>query len=311
MTGRSTKAARRAASAAIGTHESFGGLNGPGSEGGNLFVVAEFAEFVTVPGDDQRVDGELSHFAVEFEAEAIGQQGLKHLLRLGGGGRTRGLGDDGVAIAGGGSGPIWRTGELVIEDAVGFHDEIGQGDEIAVEGVIAELERRSGGDADDEAAGRQGMGFDGGDFEGCGLGRFRLGAEIGDGSAGGKEHDCDLHLDERLPVMAAYPGMRPFILLLMASATCAAQAYVRPWVVAPPKKAASTLDSPLLRAVEAPQEPAPAPKPVRRRISIPASLLEPARLPLPLILTPCTSFPGNPVFVIEGDKVTMRKDPVR
>jgi len=28
---------------------------------------------------------------------------------------------------------------------------------------------------------------------------------------------------------------------------------------------------------------------------------------LPWILTPCTTFPGNPVFIIRGDKVTMRK----
>ena len=29
--------------------------------------------------------------------------------------------------------------------------------------------------------------------------------------------------------------------------------------------------------------------------------------PFRLLLTPCTTFPGNPVFLIQGDKVTMLK----
>jgi hypothetical protein len=50
--------------------------------------------------------------------------------------------------------------------------------------------------------------------------------------------------------------------------------------------------------------PPPAPK-IRKR---PVTLeLPEARFPLPMVLTPCTTFPGNPVFVIEGDKITMRK----
>ena len=77
---------------------------------------------------------------------------------------------------------------------------------------------------------------------------------------------------------------------------------MRPWVVAPPvkKSAPGTLHSAMLDAA-----PAPAPKAPRQR-QVTLELPE-ARLPLPLILTPCTSFPGNPVFIIEGDKITMRK----
>jgi len=46
----------------------------------------------------------------------------------------------------------------------------------------------------------------------------------------------------------------------------------------------------------------PAPPAAKRRVT-----LEWPVFPMPLLLTPCTSFPGNPVFVIEGDKITMRK----
>jgi len=79
------------------------------------------------------------------------------------------------------------------------------------------------------------------------------------------------------------------------------QGYVRPWVVAPPAKKAGALHSAMLDAELPPAPPAP-----KRR----ATLEWPAELPafpLPVLLTPCTSFPGNPVFVIEGDKITMRK----
>ena len=97
----------------------------------------------------------------------------------------------------------------------------------------------------------------------------------------------------------------------MLSVTSVAQDFVRPWVVQAPKKAAGTLDSPFLRRVAAPQDTATAPKPAGRRISLPESLLQPAGFPFPIVIAPCTSFPGNPVFIIEGDKVTMRKDLIR
>ena len=91
------------------------------------------------------------------------------------------------------------------------------------------------------------------------------------------------------------PGMRALILLPMLSLCGFGQGYVRPWVVAPPaRKAAGTLHSAML---DVPVPPAP-----KRRLT-----LELPSFPLPLVLTPCTSFPGNPVFVIEGDKITMRK----
>jgi len=71
---------------------------------------------------------------------------------------------------------------------------------------------------------------------------------------------------------------------------------VRPWVVAPPAKKAG-LHSEMLDAPVPPAPPA-----AKRRVT-----LEWPVFPMPLLLTPCTSFPGNPVFVIEGDKITMRK----
>jgi len=78
------------------------------------------------------------------------------------------------------------------------------------------------------------------------------------------------------------------------------QGYVRPWVVTPPaKKAAGTLHSAMLDAAPPPAPPAP-----KRRVTLE---LPEAAFRLPVLLTPCTSFPGNPVFVIEGDKITMRK----
>ena len=105
---------------------------------------------------------------------------------------------------------------------------------------------------------------------------------------------------ERLARLAAYPGMRPFALLLLLTASAMAQDFVRPWVVPPPKPAAApTLQSPLLREPGVPPQARPVP------------LLLPAGFPFPIVLTPCTSFPGNPIFIIEGDKITMRKDPDR
>jgi hypothetical protein len=92
-------------------------------------------------------------------------------------------------------------------------------------------------------------------------------------------------------------GMRALILLPMISLCGFGQGYVRPWVVAPPVKRAGTLHSAMLDAA-----PPPAPQAHKRRVT-----LELPVFPLPLVLTPCTSFPGNPVFVIEGDKITMRK----
>jgi hypothetical protein len=94
--------------------------------------------------------------------------------------------------------------------------------------------------------------------------------------------------------------MRPFVLFLLLTASALARDFVRPWVVPPPKPAAvTTLQSPFLRAPDAPPPTRPAP------------LLLPAGFPFPIVLTPCTWFPGNPVFLIEGDKITMWKDPVR
>ncbi len=96
-----------------------------------------------------------------------------------------------------------------------------------------------------------------------------------------------------------FPGMRALFLLPMLSLCVFGQGYVRPWVVAPPaKKAAGTLHSAMLDA-PVPQTPPAA----KRRVTLE---LPEARFPMPLILTPCTSFPGNPVFIIEGDKITMR-----
>ena len=95
-------------------------------------------------------------------------------------------------------------------------------------------------------------------------------------------------------------GMRPFVLFLLLTASALARDFVRPWVVPPPKPAAvTTLQSPFLRAPDAPPPTRPAP------------LLLPAGFLFPIVLTPCTWFPGNPVFLIEGDKITMWKDPVR
>src|SRR5450759_1203806 len=106
---------------------------------------------------------------------------------------------------------------------------------------------------------------------------------------------------ERLARLAAYPGMRPFVLLLVLTASAIARDFVRPWVVPPPKPAAvSTLQSPFLRAPDVPPPPRPALPP-----------LMPVGFPFPIVITPCTWFPGNPVFLIEGDKITMWKDPVR
>ena len=96
------------------------------------------------------------------------------------------------------------------------------------------------------------------------------------------------------------PGMRALILLPVLSLCGFGQGYVRPWVVAPvAKRNAGMLHSVMLDAAPAP---APAPPAGKRRLT-----LELPEFPFPLVLTPCTSFPGNPVFVIEGDKITMRK----
>ncbi|MEO8367941.1 MAG: hypothetical protein ABI806_01910 [Candidatus Solibacter sp.] len=94
--------------------------------------------------------------------------------------------------------------------------------------------------------------------------------------------------------------MRALFLLAMSSLCGFGQGYVRPWVMAPPvKKAAGALHSVMLDA--APPEALRSPK---RRVTLE---LPAAGFPFPLLLTPCTSFPGNPVFVIEVDKITMRK----
>jgi hypothetical protein len=98
--------------------------------------------------------------------------------------------------------------------------------------------------------------------------------------------------------LAAYPGMQPLALLLLLAGLAVAQDYVRPWVVAPPKK---TAPAPTLQLPPAPAVPVPAPP------DGPALSQQPAGFPLPTVLAPCTWFPGNPVFIIEGDKVTMRK----
>jgi hypothetical protein len=90
--------------------------------------------------------------------------------------------------------------------------------------------------------------------------------------------------------------MRPCVLLLVLTASAIAQDFVRPWVVPPPKAAVPALQ---LRVPDVPPPARPAP------------LLLPAGFPFPLVLTPCTWFPGNPVFLIEGDKITMRKVPDR
>jgi len=91
--------------------------------------------------------------------------------------------------------------------------------------------------------------------------------------------------------------MRALFLLPILSLCGFGQGYVRPWAVAlPVKKAAGTLHSVMLDAAP-PQAP-------RRRVTLE---LPDVGFGLPVLLTPCTSFPGNPVFVIEGDKITMRK----
>jgi hypothetical protein len=88
--------------------------------------------------------------------------------------------------------------------------------------------------------------------------------------------------------------MRPLILLLVLAASAAAEDFVRPWIVMrPPKVTVPTVASPTT--------------PVAR----PTPHLLPAGFTVPLVLTPCTWFPGNPVFLIEGDKITMRKAPDR
>src|SRR3982750_4090425 len=94
--------------------------------------------------------------------------------------------------------------------------------------------------------------------------------------------------------------MRALFLLPILSSCGFGQGHVRPWVVATPtKKAAGTLHSVVLDAAPPPAPPAP-----KRRVTLE---LPEASFRLPVLLTPCTSFPGNPVFVIEGDKITMRK----
>ena len=104
-------------------------------------------------------------------------------------------------------------------------------------------------------------------------------------------------LRERLAHLAAYNnGMRPCVLLLVLAASAIARDFVRPWVVPPPKAAAPTGQ---LRAPDV----APPTRPVPQ--------LLPAGFPFPIVLTPCTSFPGNPVFSIEGGIITMRKAPDR
>jgi hypothetical protein len=90
--------------------------------------------------------------------------------------------------------------------------------------------------------------------------------------------------------------MRPCVVLLALTASAIAQDFVRPWVVPPPKAAVPTLQ---FRAPDV----APPTRPVPQ--------LLPAGFSFPIVLTPCTWFPGNPVFVIEGDKITMRKAPDR
>ena len=80
----------------------------------------------------------------------------------------------------------------------------------------------------------------------------------------------------------------------MLSASAIAQDFVRPWIMPPLKAAAPTLQ------LRAPDTPPPS-----------RSLLLPAGFPFPIVLTPCTSFPGNPVFIIEGDKITIQKAPAR
>jgi len=59
-----------------------------------------------------------------------------------------------------------------------------------------------------------------------------------------------------------------------------------------------TLHSAML---DAPRPQRPVPK-VRVSVEIPAPDYS-----IPWLLTPCTTFPGNPVFLIQGDKITMLK----
>jgi hypothetical protein len=82
------------------------------------------------------------------------------------------------------------------------------------------------------------------------------------------------------------------LLVVAALAQQAPRPFVRSWVVKPPKKPGAesqtpALHSPFLKAV-----------PVRRAGQVGH---------FPIVITPCTSFPGNPIFVIEGDKITMIK----
>jgi hypothetical protein len=85
------------------------------------------------------------------------------------------------------------------------------------------------------------------------------------------------------------------LLVVAALAQQAPRPFVRSWVVKPPKKPGAesqtpALHSPFLKAV-----------PVRRAGQV-------GDLPhFPIVITPCTSFPGNPIFVIEKDKITMLK----
>ncbi|MGA2271833.1 MAG: hypothetical protein ABSH44_25505 [Bryobacteraceae bacterium] len=84
--------------------------------------------------------------------------------------------------------------------------------------------------------------------------------------------------------------------VVTALAQQAPRPFVRSWVVKPPRKPGAesqtpALHTPFLKAV-----------PVRRAGQV---------VHFPIVITPCTSFPGNPVFVIEGDKVTMIKGSIR
>jgi len=98
--------------------------------------------------------------------------------------------------------------------------------------------------------------------------------------------------------------MRVLILLMALSSGGFGQGFVRAWVVKSPQKAPG-LHSPFLDAAQARQRVAP-PQVEVKRMPGPDTLLEVLQ-ELPWILTPCTTFPGNPVFIIRGDKVTMRK----
>jgi hypothetical protein len=98
--------------------------------------------------------------------------------------------------------------------------------------------------------------------------------------------------------------MRALILLVALSSGGLGQGFVRPWVVKPPAKGPG-LHSPFLEAA-ARQRFVPPPQVEVRRMPVSDSLREVLE-ELPWVLTPCTTFPGNPVFIIRGDQVTMRK----